>query len=132
MSEFGNRRSRIFPTLAGRRLGEVDVVSETALASKFQQAKKRGSFVSPGPAADHNDDAIMRPCRCEMEKVVPIASQKHATKPIANLEDIFVGGIAGEGLTQQRDIVPELLEQIAQIVGHILVEQEFQSEARAI
>ena len=31
-----------------RRLGEVDVVSETNLASTFQQAKQRGPFVGSG------------------------------------------------------------------------------------
>ena len=30
----------------------------------------------------------------------------------------FIGGIAGKGFTQERDIVAELLEQVAQVVGH--------------
>jgi hypothetical protein len=57
------------------RLGEVDVVSETGLASTFQQPKQRSPFVCSGLTADDNDDAIVWPRRCEMEKVVPVASQ---------------------------------------------------------
>ena len=48
-----------------------------------------------------------------MEKVVPVASQYYATTLVGKLEDGFVGGIAGKGFTQERDIVAELLEQVA-------------------
>ena len=51
---------------------------------------------------------------------------------MGKLEDGFVGGIAGKGFTQERNIVAELLEQVAQIVGYVVVEQELHSEANAI
>jgi hypothetical protein len=57
-----------------------------------------------------------------MEKVAPLASQQNATTLVAELEDCFVGGITGKGFAQERDIVAELLEQITQVVGHVVVE----------
>ncbi|SPF54349.1 hypothetical protein SBA4_6330015 [Candidatus Sulfopaludibacter sp. SbA4] len=60
---------------------------------------------------------MMWPRRCEMEKVVPVASQQHATTLVGKLENGFVGGIAGKGFTQERDLVAEFLEQVAQVVG---------------
>jgi hypothetical protein len=58
-----------------RRLGEVNVVWETDLASTFQQPKQRSPFVCSSSTADNNDDAMMW-LRCpEMEKVVSVASQ---------------------------------------------------------
>src|SRR5262249_33226441 len=61
------------------RSGEVDVVLETGFGGTFQQSKERSAFVCSCSTADHNDDAVMWPYRCEMEKVVPVASQQHAT-----------------------------------------------------
>ncbi len=69
---------------------------------------------------------------CEIEKVVPVASQQYAITIVSKLEDGFVGGIAGQGLTQESDIVAELIEQVAQVVGDVVVEQELHSEASAI
>ncbi len=48
------------------------------------------------------------------------------------LENIVVGGIARKGLTQQYDVVTELVEQIAQIIGYVMIERELHSEAGAI
>jgi hypothetical protein len=50
---------------------------------------------------------------------------------VGKLEDGFVGGIAGKGFTQERDFVFEFLKQVAQVVGHVVVEQELHSEAGA-
>jgi hypothetical protein len=74
----------------------------------------------------------MWPRHCETEKVVPVASQQQATTVVGKLEDGLIGGIAGKGFTQERGIVTELLEQVTQAVGHVVVEQELHSEAIAI
>jgi tRNA-dihydrouridine synthase len=37
-------------------------------------------------------------------------------------EDGFVGGTAGKGFTQERDLVVEFLKQVTQVVGHVVVE----------
>jgi hypothetical protein len=78
---------------------EVDVVSETGLAGTLQQPKQRSPFVCSGSTADDNDDAMMGPRRCEMEKVVPVASQQHATLLMGKLEDRLAGRIAGKSFT---------------------------------
>jgi len=72
------------------------------LAGTFQQPKQCGPFVCSGSTADYNDDAMMWPRHCEMEKVVPVAGQQQATTVVA------------------------------QAVGHVVVEQELHSEAGAI
>lgn len=74
----------------------------------------------------------MRFLCCEMEKVVPVASQQHATALVGKLEDSFVGGVFRKGFTQDDDIVAELFEQVAQILGYIVIEKELHSNARAI
>jgi hypothetical protein len=51
---------------------------------------------------------------------------------MGKLENCFVGGIARKGFTQESDVVTELLQQIAQVVGDVLIEQELYSEAGAI
>jgi len=51
---------------------------------------------------------------------------------MGKLENCLVGGIARRGFTQQRDAVPEMLQQIAQVVGDVMIEQKFHSEAGAI
>ena len=60
--------------------------------------------------ADDNDDAMVWPRRCEMEKVAPVAGQEHATMLVGKLEDGFVARIARQGFTQERDTVAELLK----------------------
>ena len=51
---------------------------------------------------------------------------------VGKLKDGLVGGIAWQGFTQERNIVTELFEQVAQVVGYVVVEQELHSEAGAI
>jgi hypothetical protein len=102
------------------------------LAGTFQQPKQCSPFVCSGSPADHDDYAMMWNRHCETEKVVPVASQQQATTVMSKPKDGLVRGIAGEGLSQERDVVTELLEQVAQAVGHVVVEQELHSEAGAI
>ena len=47
-------------------------------------------------------------------------------------ENCLVVRIARKGFTQQRDVVTELLQEIAQVVGDIMIEQELHSEGGAI
>jgi hypothetical protein len=67
-----------------------------------------------------------------MEKVIPVASQQQATTVVSKLEHGFVGGVTGKGFTQERDMVAELFEQVAQVIRHVVVEQELHSEDVAI
>jgi hypothetical protein len=67
-----------------------------------------------------------------MEKVVPVTGQQHGAIFVSKVEDILVRGVPGKGFTQEHDIVPELIEQVAQIVWHVVVKKELHSEAGAI
>ena len=102
----------------------VDVVSETGLTGLFQQPKQRSPFVSAGSAPDDNDEATMWFLHREMQKVVPVEGHEYENTPVCEPENGFVGGIARTGFAQQRDIVAELLEQIAQVVGDVMIKQE--------
>ena len=63
-----------------------------------------------------------------MEKIVPVASQQQGTAVVCKPEDGFIRGITRENLAQERDLVTQLLEQVAQVVWHVLVQEEFHSE----
>ena len=47
-------------------------------------------------------------------------------------ENCLVGGIARKGFTQQCNVVTELLQQITQVIGDVMIEQELHSEGGAI
>ena len=114
------------------RSGEVDVVSETGLSGALEQPKEGHALISTRFSPDDNEDAIMWLRRGEMQKVIPVAGQEYAASLMGKTENCLVGRIARKGPAQQGDIVAELLQQIAQVVGDIMIEQELQSEAGAI
>ena len=91
--------------------GEVYVVTDALFASALQQAKQRGSFVSSSSAPDHNY-AMMRLRWCKMKKVVPVTGKQHGITLVGKLEDGFIWRVAGKDVTQERHMVPELLQQI--------------------
>ena len=67
-----------------------------------------------------------------MQKIVPVEGQEYATSLMGKPENCLVGRIAREGLAKQGDMITELLQQIAQVVGDVMIEQELHSEAGAI
>ena len=75
---------------------------------------------------------MVRVRSCKRDKVVPIAGQEYATRIMGELENSLVGGIARKDLTQQHDLVAELFQQVAQVVGDVMIEQELHYEAGAI
>jgi len=48
-----------------------------------------------------------------MQKVVPVAGEKDAAGLVGEPENCLVGGIVRKAFTQQRDVMAELLQQIA-------------------
>ena len=113
------------------RSGEVYVVSEAGLAGTIQQSQQSHALVTTGSAPDDNNDAMMWPRLCKMRKVIAIASQENATSPVGKAKNGLIGRIAREGLTQECDIVAQLRQQIAQVVGDVVIEQELHSGAGA-
>lgn len=75
---------------------------------------------------------MMRLRRGEMEKVVPVTGQEYATGLMRKTENGLVGGIARKCFTQQGDLVPELFQKIAQVIGNFMIEEELQYDAEAI
>ena len=65
----------------------------------------------------------------ESQKIVPVAGQKNAAIRVREFENRLVRRIAGKSFPQKRDIVAKLIEQINQIVGHIVIEQNSHAEA---
>ena len=115
-----------------RRSGEVDVVSEAGLSGTLEQPKQGHTLFSARSAPDDNDDAIMRIRRREMQKVVPVAGREYTTSLTCKSENCLIGRVARKGLAKQGDIMAELLQQIAQVVGDVMIEQKLHSEAGAI
>ena len=46
---------------------------------------------------------------------------------MGKLENCLVGRIARKCLTQERDVVTELLQEITQVVGYVMIKQELHS-----
>ena len=67
-----------------------------------------------------------------MQKVVTVACQEQTAMLMGKLENRFIGGIYWKGFTQERHLVTELFEQVAEVVGHVVVKQESHSDACAI
>ena len=100
---------------SARWSGEVDVASEAGLAGTVEQPKRRDTLFSAGAPPDYNDHArVWQGCR-QMREVVPVAGEKYAASLVGEAENFLVGGIAGKAFTQQRNVVAELLQQIAKV-----------------
>jgi hypothetical protein len=67
-----------------------------------------------------------------MQKVVPVKGKKYAARLVGKVENCLVGRIARKRFTQPGNIVTGLLQQVAQVVGDIMIQKELHSEAEAI
>ena len=67
-----------------------------------------------------------------MKKVIPVTGQEYASGLMDKPEHFPVGRIVRKYLPQQGDVMTEFLQQLAQIVGDVVIEQELHSEARAV
>jgi len=112
------------PIRCGRPLREVDVVLNTDLASTLEQSKQRRPLGRSRPAPDHDYDPAMREPGCEFEKIVSVAGQEYTPAFVRESKDRLIGRISREDFAQQCHIVTKLFQQIAQVLGHIMVEQE--------
>ena len=58
-------------------------------------------------------------------KIVTITGNQQAASIVGKSENGFVGRIPRKSFAQQRDLVAELLQQIAQVVWDVMIKQEF-------
>jgi hypothetical protein len=107
-------------------------LSRRPVSPERSKSRNSGPLGGSRSTPDDDDDAVMRFLRGETQKVVAVASQEHETALIRKPEYGFVESVFRESITQESDIVPELPEQIAQVLRHVVVEQESHSEAGAI
>ena len=112
--------------------GEVDVVSKACFAGTVEQPKQRDTLISAASAPDDNDDAVVGFGRCQMQKVVTVAGKQYAVSFVGKLENCLIGRIARKGLTEQCNVVTELLQQVTQLIRDVMIEQKLHSEAGAI
>lgn len=68
----------------------------------------------------------------EVKEVVAVAGEQQVARAVRELEHGFVERVAGQDVAEEGHLMPEVREQVAQIVGDIVVEEEFHSEAGAI
>jgi len=104
--------------------GEVDVALESSITGAFQQSKQRRALSRPGPTPDDDDDTVMRLALRQSNEVVPVAGHQDAPVVVRGLEDHRVGGVLRQEIAYAHDIVTEFAEQVAEILGDVLVEQE--------
>jgi hypothetical protein len=70
--------------------------------------------------------------RRDTQKVIAVTSQEYATSLMGKPENFLVGRIVRKYLPQQTDVMTEFLQQVAQVVGDVMIGQELHSEAGAI
>ena len=104
--------------------GEVDVVAEARFACLFEQPQQRRSFFRACLAPDDDDDATMWLGLGELEAVVTIACHQEAFALVRKLEDRWITRIMWEDVAQADDLMVQFSEQVREILGHVLVEQE--------
>jgi hypothetical protein len=104
--------------------GEVDVVAETVLARPFEQPQQRRSLLSARFASDDHDDSSMRLTLGELQEIVTIASHQHAVVLVRKLNDGLIGSFRRKDLAQTNDFMVEFSEQVREILGNVLVEEE--------
>jgi hypothetical protein len=86
-------------------LGEVDVVLESSFASAIHQPKQGCALGGSRPAANHDNDAMMRFVLGEFKEVVAIASQKHKVIVMRELKYGFIWGIFRQHFPQERHFI---------------------------
>jgi hypothetical protein len=119
------RRVRIYS-------GEVDVALESSIAGAFQQSKQRRPLSRPGPTPDDDDDTVMRLALGQSNEVVPVTGTRMHPWSCAVWRTTRVGGVLRQEIAHSHDIVTEFAEQVAEILGDVLVEQEPHRSSRAI
>ena len=61
----------------------------------------------------------------KLNEVVTVTGNEQEIVFVRELEYLTIGSISWKKLPQERNIVTELLEQIAKFIRHIMIEQEF-------
>lgn len=110
--------------LGSRPSGEIAVVREAGVRGALQEAEQSGALVRSRAPPNHDDDAGMWPLRAEREEVVAIAGDKDESVPNCIFQHGRVKRIPRKRIAQERDAVPEVGQQIAQVVGDIIVKEE--------
>ena len=98
----------------------------------LQEPKQRRPFGSSRSTADYDNDPVVRLLPRELNEIIPIAGQEHTSMIVCKLQDDIIWGIWSKNFAQKGHIVAELLQQIAEILGHIVIEQEVHSRTWAI
>lgn len=60
----------------------------------------------------------------QLEETISVAGHEHGVVVIRKLQHRRVGGVFGQDMTQQRDVVAQFAKEIAQVVRYVLIEQE--------
>ena len=67
---------------------------------------------------------MVRPLGPERDEVVSIARDEDESVLNGVIQDCRVGCVAGKHLAQKRHAMPDVLQQMAQVVGDVVIEQE--------
>jgi hypothetical protein len=103
---------------------KVDVVLEAGFASAFQQTKECDSFCRTTLSSHHDNDAVMRLPRRQLDEVVPVAGHQDATVFVRKLEDDRIGSFLLEHVAEMHNVVAQFLKQVGEILRYVVVEQE--------
>lgn len=103
---------------------EVDVVGETFGLRSLEKSQQSSALGGPGSSSDHDDDAVVRSLSRELEEVIAIARDDDQIAREGLVENRRVGGLARKRLARATHLVSKVLEEIAQLLRDIIVEEE--------
>jgi hypothetical protein len=104
--------------------GEVDIALEPGVACAFEQAKQRRALRGPRLSSDDDHDPVMWLTFGQLDEVVPVTCHQEATVCMRELKDDGIHRVRRPNVAQPQDLVAKFLEEIGQIAGYVVVEQE--------
>ena len=103
---------------------EIDVVAQARFPGGIQEPDQGRPLQRPGLAADEYDDAMVRHARGGSQKVITIARDQRATTLAGQPQHLVVRRGHRQHLAQLDDGVPQCFQREADVIRHVVVEQE--------
>ena len=103
---------------------EVDVVDETFGPCSLEKSQQSSALGGPGSSSDHDNNAVVGSLSRELEEVVAIARDDDQIAMEGVVENRRVGGLARKRLARTTHVVSKVLEEVAQILRDIIIQEE--------
>lgn len=114
---------------SGIRPRVANPVGETFRSGSLDEAQKGRALGGPRSSSDHDDDAVVRSLSRELKEVISIARDDDQVVMQGVVENRGVGGFARKRLAHATHAMSKVLEEVAQLLRNIIVQEEVHSPA---